>query len=124
MKKQIICDNAPAAIGPYSQGIVANGFLFVSGQTPIIPATGGIPEGIAEQTKQAFLNIKAIVSEAGGSMEKIVKCSVFLKDMNDFAEMNAVYKEFFDVPYPARTTIEAARLPKDVKVEIEAIVAL
>ena len=124
MKKQVISKNAPGAIGPYSQGITANGFLFVSGQTPIIPATGDIPEGIAAQTKQAFNNIKAIVEEAGGKMDNIVKCSVFLKNMNDFAEMNGAYKEFFNEPYPARTTIEAARLPKDVNVEIDAIVAL
>jgi len=124
MKKEISCKNAPGAIGPYSQGITANGFLFVSGQTPIIPATGDIPEGIAAQTKQAFNNIKAIVEEAGGKMDNIVKCSVFLKNMNDFAEMNGAYKEFFNEPYPARTTIEAARLPKDVNVEIDAIVAL
>ena len=123
MKKQIICSNAPAALGPYSQGIEANGMLFVSGQTPIIPETGGVPDGIAAQTRQALQNVKAIVTEAGYSMDDVVKCSVFIKDMNEFAEMNAVYKEFFNEPCPARLTVEAARLPKDVKVEIEAIAA-
>jgi 2-iminobutanoate/2-iminopropanoate deaminase len=121
MKKQIICSGAPAALGPYSQAIEANGMLFVSGQTPIMPGSGEIPEGIAAQTRQTLLNVKAIVTEAGFIMDDIVKCSVYIKDMNEFAEMNAVYKEFFSEPCPARLTIEAARLPKDVKIEIEAI---
>ena len=124
MKKQIICNDAPSAIGPYSQAIETNGMLFVSGQTPLIGDTGQIPESIAAQTRQALENVRKIVTEAGGNMDSIVKCSVFLKDMNEFTEMNGVYAEFFKEPYPARTTIEAARLPKDVRVEIDAIAVL
>jgi len=124
MKNQTICKDAPAAIGPYSQAIEANGMLFVSGQLPLNVKTGEIPENTAEQARYCLENIKAIVTEAGGNMDGIVKCSVFLKDMNDFTEMNGVYGEFFKEPYPARTTIEVARLPKDVKVEIDAIAVL
>jgi len=124
MKKQIICNDAPSAIGPYSQAIEVNGMLFVSGQTPFIGDTGEIPEGVPAQTRQCFENIKAIITKAGGNMDNIIKCSVFLKDMNDFTEMNGVYAEYFKEPYPARTTIEAARLPKDVMVEIDAIAVL
>ena len=124
MKKQIVCKNAPAAIGPYSQAIAANGMLFVSGQLPIDPKTNEIVEGISAQTKQVLENVKAIVTEAGGSMDNVVKCTVFLKDMNEFAEMNEVYKDFFNEPSPARVTIEVARIPKDVKVEIEATAVL
>jgi 2-iminobutanoate/2-iminopropanoate deaminase len=124
MKKQIICNDAPAAIGPYSQAIQANGMLFVSGQLPLDVKTGEIPENIAEQTKQCLENIKAIITEAGGSMDDVVKCCVYLKDMNNFTEMNGAYEEFFKVPAPARLTVEVARLPKDVQIEIDAIAAL
>lgn len=124
MKKEIICSNAPSAIGPYSQAIESNGMLFISGQIPINSATGEIPEGIAMQTKQSLENIKAIVEAAGGTVDNIVKCSVFLKDMNEFVQMNEVYAEYFKNPFPARAAVEVARLPKDVKVEIEAIAIL
>ena len=124
MKKQIICNAAPAAIGPYSQAIEANGMLFVSGQLPINSKTGEIPEGIEAQTKQCLENIMAIMAEAGGSMDSVVKCMVLLKDMNEFAEMNRVYEEYFTSPKPARVAFEAARLPKDVKIEIDAIAVL
>jgi 2-iminobutanoate/2-iminopropanoate deaminase len=121
MKKQIICKNAPAAIGPYSQAIMANGMLFVSGQIPINPATGEIVDGISAQARQVLENITALVKEAGGTMDDVVRCTVFLKDMNDFAAMNDVYKDFFNALEPARVTVEVARLPKDAKVEIDAI---
>ncbi|MCL1809623.1 MAG: RidA family protein [Clostridiales bacterium] len=124
MKKQIVCGGAPSAIGPYSQAILANGMLFVSGQMGLDVKTNEIPEDISSQTRQVLENVKAIIAEAGGGMDNVVKCSVFLKDMNEFAEMNSVYGEFFSEPYPARVTVEAARLPKDVKVEIEAIAVL
>ena len=124
MKKQIVCKGAPSAIGPYSQAIEANGLLFVSGQLPLDPESGEMAEGVSAQTKQVLENVKAIVTEAGGSMDNVVRCTVFLKDMNDFAEMNEVYKGFFNDPAPARVTVEVARIPKDVKVEIDAIAAL
>ena len=124
MKKQIICGDAPAAIGPYSQAIEANGMLFVSGQIPLNAKTGEIPETLAAQTKQCLENIKAIVTEAGGSMGDVVKCCVYMKDMNGFTEMNDVYEGFFKAPAPARLTAEVSRLPKDVKIEIDAIAAL
>jgi len=124
MKKQIVCKNAPAAIGPYSQAIAANGMLFVSGQLPIDPVTGDMNEDVKEQTRQALENVKAIVTEAGGSMDNIVKCSVYMSDLGDFGEMNEAYGKFFNDPAPARVTFEVARLPKDAQVEIEAIVML
>jgi len=121
MKKQITTNNAPAAIGPYSQGTLTNGILYVSGQLPLDVKTGEMAVGIAAQTKQILENIQAIVTEAGGTMDNVVRCGVFLQDMNDFAEMNEVYKTFFNDPAPARTTVEVSRLPKDVPIEIEAI---
>lgn len=124
MKKQIKCDKAPAAIGPYSQAVEAGGMLFISGQLGVDAKTGEIPEGIAAQTRCSLENIKSIITEAGGSMDDIVKCTVFIKDMKDFAEMNEVYSSFFNEPYPARLAVEAARIPKDVKVEVDAIAVL
>ena len=122
MKKEVKTDRAPKAIGPYSQGLVANGFVFCSGQIPIDPATGELVQGsIEEQTRQVLRNLGAILEAAGSSPAEVVKCTVFLQDMNDFAKMNAVYGEFFPVPYPARAAVQVARLPRDVKVEIEAI---
>ncbi|MDR4508533.1 MAG: RidA family protein [Candidatus Brocadiaceae bacterium] len=123
MKKEVIStDNAPAAIGPYSQAIKAGGFLFISGQIPIIPATGDIVRGgVRHQTRQVLENLKNILEAAGSSMEKVVKTTVFLKDLNDYTAMNDVYKEFFQHEPPARAAVEVARLPKDVGVEIEAI---
>lgn len=125
MKKEVKTEKAPKAIGPYSQAIISNGFVFASGQIPINPATGNISTGsIEEQTRLALNNLKAVLEAAGSSMDKAVKCTVFLQDMNDFSRMNAVYAEFFQAPYPARAAVQAARLPKDVKVEIEAIASL
>ncbi|HEX9901230.1 MAG TPA: RidA family protein [Acidobacteriota bacterium] len=122
MKKEVKTDKAPKAIGPYSQGIVANGFIFVSGQIPIIPATGELNVGtIEEQTRQVLLNLSAVLEAAGSSPADVVKATVFLQDMNDFSRMNAVYQEFFPAPYPARAAVQVARLPRDVKVEIEAV---
>ncbi|MDW7668994.1 MAG: RidA family protein [Bacillota bacterium] len=114
--------NAPAAVGPYSQGVEANGTLYVSGQIPFVPETMTlVGETIQEQTKQSLKNIKAIVEEAGYKVENIVKCQVFLKDMNEFTYMNKVYEDFFEGHKPARCAVEVSRLPKDVRVEIDAI---
>lgn len=125
MKKNVSTTAAPSAIGPYSQGIVTGNLVFVSGQIPLNPETGKFPETISEMTKQSLTNIKNILEAAGSSMNKVVKTTVFLKDMNDFAEMNAVYATFFEEGfYPARSAVEVARLPKDVKIEIEAIAEL
>lgn len=125
MKKEVKTDKAPQAIGPYSQGIIAPPFVFCSGQIPIDPATGQlIAGGIEEQTRRVLLNVTAVLEAAGSSMAKAVKMTVFLKDMNDFAAMNKVYAEFFPLPAPARAAVEVARLPRDVKVEIEAIALL
>ncbi|MFW9956963.1 MAG: RidA family protein [Candidatus Odinarchaeota archaeon] len=120
--EQVITDNAPKAIGPYSQGIKAKGFVFCSGQIPINPKTGELITGsITEQTRQCLSNIKGVIEAAGSSMNKIVKCTVFLRNMDDFAEMNAEYTKWFSNPAPARAAVQVARLPKDVGIEIEAI---
>ena len=120
--KAIATKNAPAAIGPYSQAIEANGFVYASGQLPIDPATGAFPEGgIKEQTRQSLLNVKAILEEAGLTMGHVVKTTVFMADMNDFADMNAVYAEFFAEPYPARSAVAVKTLPKGALVEIEVV---
>ena len=121
MKRVVKTDKAPQAIGPYSQGIYANNMLFVSGQIPINPETGEIVDGIEEQTRQVLKNVQAIVEEENLTMENVVKCTVFLRNMDDFAEMNKVYAEFFVEDPPARAAVEVSRLPKDVMVEIEAI---
>ena len=123
MKKIIATTNAPAAIGPYSQAIDCGTFLVTSGQVPIDPKTGAfVPGGIAEQTRQSLTNVKAILEEAGLTMDNVVKTTVFLQDMNDFAAMNAVYAEFFtEGQYPARSAVEVAKLPKGALVEIETI---
>jgi 2-iminobutanoate/2-iminopropanoate deaminase len=122
MKKQVQTDKAPKAIGPYSQAIIANGFVFCSGQIPIDPATGNLLIGtIEDETRQVLKNLGAVLDAAGSSYDDVVKTTVFLQDMNDFAKMNAVYAEFFKAPSPSRATVQAARLPKDVKVEIEAV---
>ncbi len=123
-KKVITSKNAPGAIGPYSQAVAAGGLLFVSGQIPLQPATGSMPEDVREQTAQSLENIKSIVQEAGGSMDDIVKTTIFLKDLNDFTAVNEVYSTFFAGDYPARSTVQIARLPKDAAVEIEAIAIL
>lgn len=122
MRDVIATNGAPKAIGPYSQAIRANGLIFVSGQTPIDPGTQQLISGsVGEQTERVLRNIEAILKQAGSSMAKIVRCGVFLKDMNDFAAMNEVYGKFFPNDPPARSTIQAARLPKDCQVEIDAI---
>ena len=114
--------NAPAAIGPYSQAIKVGGLVFVSGQLPIDPATGAFAEGgIKELTRQSLTNMKAILEEAGTSMANVVKTTVFLADMNDFAAMNEVYAEFFAAPFPARSAVAIKTLPKGALVEIECI---
>ena len=122
--KEIKTNNAPAAIGPYSQGITAGGLLFTSGQIPIDPKTGEIPGGVEAQARQALTNVSNIVKEAGADMNKVLKTTVFIKNMEDFAKINEVYAEFFEKPYPARSCVEVARLPKDVLLEVEAIVEL
>jgi 2-iminobutanoate/2-iminopropanoate deaminase len=126
MSKTVIAtDKAPAAIGPYSQGVRAGNLLFTAGQAGVDPATQQVVAGgIAEQTARTFENLKAILEAGGSSLAQVVKATVFLKNINDFAAMNAVYSEYFGqaaAPLPARTTVEAARLPKDVLVEIELI---
>jgi 2-iminobutanoate/2-iminopropanoate deaminase len=124
MKKQVIATaSAPSAIGPYSQAIRAGEFLFVSGQIALDPSANKLIEdtSIRAQTHRVLLNLQAIVTAAGGSVDNIVKTTVFLKDMNDFSEMNAVYGEFFRTNPPARSTVEAARLPRDVSIEIDCI---
>ena len=122
MKVVIQTDKAPAAIGPYAQGVQAGGLIITSGQLPIDPATGAFPEGIEAQTKQSLTNVKAILAEAGVDMSHVIKTTVFLKDMNDFAAMNGVYATFFGGGgFPARSAVEVARLPKDALVEIEVI---
>jgi 2-iminobutanoate/2-iminopropanoate deaminase len=122
MKKEVKTKNAPEAIGPYSQAIRSNRFVFASGQIAINPSTGELNKGsIEEQTKQVLSNLKSVLEAAESSMDKVVKCTVFLQDMNDYSLMNKIYGQFFDSPYPARAAVQVARLPKDVKVEIEAI---
>ena len=122
MKNVISTDKAPAAIGPYSQAIVANGFLFTSGMVPIDPATNQLVEGdITVQAKQAISNLKNLIEASGSSCDKVVKTTVFIKEMNDFGAINEVYATFFNGAYPARSCVEVARLPKDVMLEVEAI---
>ncbi|MHC1723328.1 MAG: RidA family protein [Aminipila sp.] len=126
MRKVVSTSAAPAAIGPYSQGNIFGDLVFTSGQVPLDPATGEIVgTTIEEQTEQVFKNIKAILEEAGSSLDKVLKTTVFIKDMNDFGKMNAVYAEFFtEGAFPSRSAVEVARLPKDVLVEIETIAYL
>jgi 2-iminobutanoate/2-iminopropanoate deaminase len=124
MKDIISTDKAPKAIGPYSQAVKANGFIYTAGQIPLDPATGQIVEGdVARQTTRVLDNLKGVLEAAGSSLEKIVKTTVFLKDMNDFAAMNEIYAKYFPSQPPARSTVEVSRLPRDARVEIE-IVAL
>ena len=125
MTKRINTEKAPAAIGPYSQGVAAGNFLFVSGQLPIDPKTGSIDaDNVADQARQSLTNLSQILEAAGTSMDKVVKTTVFIQHMDDFAVMNEVYAQFFQEPYPARSAVQVARLPKDVLVEIEAIAQL
>ncbi len=126
MKQIISTSNAPAAIGPYSQAVQAGNLLFVSGQIPLDPATGDlIPETtIQAQTTRVLANLKAILEQAGGTLDNVVKTTVFLKNMDDFVEMNRIYKTFFASECPARSAVQVVKLPKDVMVEIEAIAVL
>ncbi|MGP1570143.1 MAG: RidA family protein [Eubacteriales bacterium] len=122
MRKIVTTDMAPAAIGPYSQANICTNLIFTSGQIPLNPETGKIPAAVKEQTAQALKNIKAILEAGGSSMDKVLKTTIFLKDMNDFAQVNDTYASFFsEGSYPSRSAVEVARLPKDVLVEIEAI---
>lgn len=120
-KKIINTEKAPAAIGPYNQGIVAGGFLYTSGQLPINPVTGLVPSSIEEQTVQVLDNLKAIVEAAGSSMENVVKCTVYIVDFNDFAVMNNIYSTYFPTNSPARATVGISKLAKNALVEIDAI---
>ena len=122
MKQAISTTKAPSAIGPYSQAIKVGNIVYTSGQLPIDPATGAFPEsGFKEQTRQSLLNVKAILEAAGMTMSNVVKTTVFMADMNDFADMNAVYAEFFEAPYPARSAVAVKTLPKGALVEIEVV---
>jgi len=122
MRNAVHTDKAPRPIGPYSQAIVDNGFVFVSGQGAINPVTGQIERGDARsETTRVFENLKTILEAAGSSLAKVVKCNVYLRDINDFAAMNDVYATYFEAPYPARTTIQAGALPAGIAVEIECV---
>ena len=123
MQKVISTDKAPGAIGPYSQAIEVNGMVFTSGVIPVNPATGVIPEGVEAQATQAFTNLTNLVEASGAAMSQVVKTTVFIKEMNDFRKINEIYAKFFKEPYPSRSCVEVARLPKDVLLEVEAIVA-
>ena len=125
MKKQVNTSSAPAAIGPYSQGVIAGNLLFVSGQIPINPADGSlVSDSIESQANQVFENLRAIIQEAGTSFEHVLKLTIYLTDLENFAAVNKVMENYFSQPYPARATVEVSRLPKDVEVEIDAIVEL
>lgn len=122
--KPIVTSAAPAAIGSYSQAIEVNGFVYASGQLPIDPATGAFPEGgVQEQTRQSLLNVKAILEEAGLTLANVVKTTVYLADMGDFAAMNEIYSQFFSQPFPARSAVAVKALPKGALVEVEVIAA-
>ena len=125
MKKEILTKEAPAPIGPYSQAIDAGSFVFCSGQVAIDPVSGEVvgPGDVEAQTRQVMKNISALLKEAGADFNKIVKTTIFLKNMGDFAKVNAIYGESFQAPFPARSTVEVARLPREVLVEIEVIIA-
>ena len=124
MKNIISTNKAPAAIGPYSQGIKAGNLIITSGQLPIDINTGAFSQGIEAQTKQSLTNCRSVLEEAGATMKDVIKTTVFLQDMNDFAAMNGVYETFFPAEYPARSAVEVARLPKGALVEIECIAVL
>ena len=125
MKKEIIAtDKAPAAIGPYVQATKLGEMVFTSGVIPVDPATGEIPATVEEQARRAFTSLKALVEASGSSIEKVVKTTLFIKNMDDFAKINAVYSEIFAEPYPCGSCVEVARLPKDVLLEIEAVAHL
>jgi len=121
-KKIISTENSPAAIGPYNQGIIANGFLFTSGQLPIHPVTGEVPPTIEEQTVQVLDNLKAIIEAAGTTMENVVKCTVYIQNMSDFGVMNQIYSTYFPTNPPARACVEISKIAREALVEIDAIV--
>ncbi|KEQ17450.1 RidA family protein [Endozoicomonas numazuensis] len=121
MHKVIETPDAPPAIGPYSQGIQFGNLIFTSGQLPIEPETGEMSEDTKEQAHQCLKNLKSVLEAAGSGLNKVKKATVFVKDMNDFTDINEVYKQYFTFPFPARSLVEVARLPKDVKVEIEVV---
>lgn len=121
MQKVISTDKAPGAIGPYSQAIEINGMVYTSGVIPVDPATGVVAEGVEAQAEQAFKNICNLVEASGSKVENIIKTTVFIKEMNDFGKINEIYKKYLKEPFPARSCVEVARLPKDVLLEIEAI---
>ncbi|MFW5971869.1 MAG: RidA family protein [Bacillota bacterium] len=122
--KEISTDKSPAAIGPYSQAITINNMVFTSGQIPFDANGKLISDDVKEQAGQALKNVKNILEEAGSSMDKVIKCTLFISNLDDFSSINEVYREFFSKPYPARSCVEVARLPRDVKIEIEAIASL
>ena len=122
--KEIKTNNAPAAIGPYSQAIVTGNMVFASGQIPVNPVTGEIPEGVEAQANQVFTNVKNLLEAAGASINNVVKTSVFIQHMDDFATINEIYAKYFTEPYPARSCVEVAKLPKGVLLEVEAIAEL
>ncbi len=122
--KQISTDKAPSAIGPYSQAIISGSTLFCSGQIPLDPETGIIPEGVEAQAEQALTNVKNLIAAAGGSIENVIKTTVFIKNMDDFGKINEIYAKYFTEPFPARSCVEVARLPKEVLLEVEAIAEL
>lgn len=121
MKHVISTDKAPAAIGPYSQAIEVNGMIYTSGVIPVEPSTGEISQGVENQAEQALKNLSALLEAAGSCTENVVKTTVFIKEMNDFAKINEIYARYFTGVYPARSCVEVARLPKDVLIEIEAV---
>lgn len=123
-KTEVSTAKAPAAIGPYAQAIKDEHYVFTSGQLGINPATGKFPEGVTAQAKQSLENLKAILEEAGSSMEQVMKTTVYLADMNDFAAVNGVYEQYFTKPYPGRSAVQVAKLPKGGLVEIEAVARL
>lgn len=122
--KTVSTNKAPAAIGPYSQAQIVGNLVFCSGQIPVIPETGALAQGLEAQANQVFKNISALLSAAGSDISKVVKTTVFIKNMDDFAAINAIYAQYFTEPFPARSCVEVARLPKDVLLECEAIAEL
>jgi 2-iminobutanoate/2-iminopropanoate deaminase len=122
--KTVSTEKAPAAIGPYSQAQISGGFVFASGQIPIIPETGALAEGLEAQANQVFTNIGALLAAAGSDIAKVVKTTVFIKNMDDFGKINEIYAQYFKAPFPARSCVEVARLPKDVLLECEVIAEL
>lgn len=122
--KTVSTTNAPAAIGPYSQAQIVGNLVYTSGQVGIDPATGLVPDGVEAQAHQVFKNISALMTAAGSDMSKVVKTTVFIKDMNDFGTVNGIYAQYFTEPFPARSCVEVSRLPKDVLVECEVIAEL